>query len=253
MQHNPVVIKLSGKSLNASSELGALFESCIGSRAVIVHGGGVEVDALFKSLSLEVVKKNGLRVSPREHMPYICAALAGMCNKRLQSIAIQSGLKAIGILASDGGTLKTRPADPELGMVGQVEPSDRSYLELMLDNGYTPIIASLAHDSEGNLYNVNADDVAVAVAALLKAPLYFISDVPGVLDQSGKLIPSLNEQLVNKLIEDGTITGGMVVKVKGALSATRQIQRKVYIASYKDPDLKEIVKTEKALGTVFEI
>ena len=91
MSDNTVVVKLSGKALGATDELSALFKAACGQKLVIVHGGGVEVDALFKDLNLEVIKKDGLRVSPQEQMPYICAALAGMCNKSLQALAIKSG------------------------------------------------------------------------------------------------------------------------------------------------------------------
>ena len=108
-------------------------------------------------------------------------------------------------------------------------------------------------DDEGKLYNVNADDAALAIARVLKAPLYYISDVPGVLDKNGNLIPELNESLVNALIADGTISGGMTVKVKSALQATVQIQRPVYIASYKDKDLVQNLLSRQRLGTVFNV
>ena len=253
MSDNTVVVKLSGKALGATNELSALFKAACGQKLVIVHGGGVEVDALFKDLNLEVIKKDGLRVSPQEQMPYICAALAGMCNKSLQALAIKSGLNALGILASDGKSIKVEQLSKDLGMVGKVEPNDAKYLQMLLDNGYTPVIASLAMDDEGKLYNVNADDAALAIARVLKAPLYYISDVPGVLDKNGNLIPELNESLVNTLIADGTISGGMTVKVKSALQATVQIQRPVYIASYKDKDLVQNLLSRQRLGTVFNV
>ena len=181
MLDNAVVVKLSGKALGGVEELSKLFTACRGQKLVVVHGGGVEVDALFKALNLEVKKKNGLRVSPREQMPYISAALAGMCNKGLQALAIKNGLNALGMLASDGKTITVRQLSENLGMVGAVEPNDKKYLTLLLENGYTPIIASLAHDDNGDLYNVNADDAALAIARVLNAPLYYISDVPVIV------------------------------------------------------------------------
>ena len=181
MLDNAVVVKLSGKALGGVEELSKLFTACRGQKLVVVHGGGVEVDALFKALNLEVKKKNGLRVSPREQMPYISAALAGMCNKGLQALAIKNGLNALGMLASDGKTITVRQLSKDLGMVGAVEPNDKKYLTLLLENGYTPIIASLAHDDNGDLYNVNADDAALAIARVLNAPLYYISDVPVIV------------------------------------------------------------------------
>lgn len=253
MLDNAVVVKLSGKALGGVEELSKLFTACRGQKLVVVHGGGVEVDALFKALNLEVKKKNGLRVSPREQMPYISAALAGMCNKGLQALAIKNGLNALGMLASDGKTITVRQLSENLGMVGAVEPNDKKYLTLLLENGYTPIIASLAHDDNGDLYNVNADDAALAIARVLNAPLYYISDVPGVLDKEGKLIDELDENKVNALIADGTISGGMTVKVKSAIDATKLIKKPVYIASFKDPNLAENLISRSRLGTVFNV
>ena len=253
MLDNPVVVKLSGKALGGVKELSELFHASLGQKLVIVHGGGVEVDALFKALNLEVTKKDGLRVSPEEQMPYICGALAGMCNKGLQALAIKNGLKALGILASDGNTISVKQMSKDLGMVGVVEPNDASYLNLLLDNGYTPVIASLSHNEDGQLFNVNADDAALAIARVLNAPLYYISDVPGVLDKNGNLIEELDEKSVSALIEDGTINGGMTVKVKSAIDATKLIKKPVYIASYKDPKLSQIVSSRQRLGTIFNV
>lgn len=253
MLDNAVVVKLSGKALGGVEELSKLFTTCRGQKLVVVHGGGVEVDALFKALNLEVKKKNGLRVSPREQMPYISSALAGMCNKGLQALAIKNGLNALGMLASDGKTISVRQLSKDLGMVGAVEPNDKKYLTLLLENGYTPIIASLAHDDNGDLYNVNADDAALAIARVLNAPLYYISDVPGVLDKKGKLIDELDENKVNALIADGTISGGMTVKVKSAIDATKLIKKPVYIASFKDPNLAKNLISRSRLGTVFNV
>lgn len=253
MSDNTVVVKLSGKALGAVEELSALFKAAKGQKLVVVHGGGVEVDALFKALDLEVIKKDGLRVSPKEQMPYISAALAGMCNKSLQALAISCGLNALGMLASDGKTIKVEQLSKDFGMVGKVEPNDAKYLSLLLDNGFTPVIASLAHDDNGELYNVNADDAALAVSRVLKAPLYYISDVPGVLDKEGKLIDELDENKVKALIEDGTVSGGMIVKVKSAIDATKLIKKPVYIASYKDKDLVNNLLSRQRLGTVFNV
>ena len=253
MTENTVVIKLSGKALDGQKELGELFAAAHSSRVVIVHGGGVEVDSLFKDLNLKVEKKNGLRVSPKEHMPFISAALCGMCNKKLQALAVKNGLKAIGMIASDGNSLGVEQLSADLGMVGKVSPVSADYINMLLDGGYTPVIASVAFDSEGQMYNVNADDVASAIGLLLSAPVYFISDVPGVLDKEGKLIPSLNEAQLESLIADGTISGGMQVKVKSAVETARFIGKPVYIASFKDPLLKEIVSSRHRLGTAIEL
>ncbi len=246
-----IVVKLSGKALGADKELIELFKAASHKPVVIVHGGGVEVDALFKALKLEVKKVDGLRVSPSEQMPYITAALGGMCNHRLQALAISAGLNAIGGLCSDGNTLKVKKLSDELGMVGVVEGKSSAYLNTLLENGMCPVLASLAIDETGQIYNVNADDVASCIAKLLNAPLYFISDVPGVLDKQGKLIHTLDEKTTLELIADGTIKDGMAVKVKNALKVSLELQKPVYIASYKDPSLSSNLFERRRLGTAF--
>ncbi len=246
---NTAVIKFSGKALGAHEELNKLFKSLRGTRSVIVHGGGTEVDALFKALSLQVLKKNGLRVSPKEQMPYICAALGGQCNKALQSQALNAGLNALGLMASDGGTLKVRQLDPSLGMVGSVSAGDIHFLNMLLDAGMIPVICSLCADEKGEIYNVNADDVASALASMLKCPLYFVSDVCGVLDGEKKLIPSLSSKECNALVKAGVITEGMAVKVKSAFDAAAVTHAPVYIGSVFDPDLSDAISMRRRLGT----
>ncbi len=245
------VLKLSGKALGGEAELASVFKAARGHKLVVVHGGGVEVDALFQDLKLKVEKVDGLRVSPKEQMPYISAALSGMCGKRLQGLALKSGLNAVSLLCTDGGSLKVRKLRDDLGMVGTVEPLDGGFLLTLLDKGITPIICSVAQDPEGQLYNVNADDAAVGLAQVLNAPLYLISDVPGVLDKEKNLIPALNKEKCEALIKDGTISGGMTVKVKGALRAAADIGQNVCIASFKDPNLAANLFAHRRLGTSF--
>lgn len=243
------VVKLSGKALADPRALGDLFASLRNEPAVIVHGGGIEVDALYKALSLKVTKKNGLRVSPASEMPVISAALSGQCNKKVQSIAIKAGLNAIGLLCSDGGMLTVTQADPELGMVGVPHLGKADFLLSLLSNGITPVICSLAFDSQGQMYNINADDAASELACLLKSPLYYISDVSGVLSKDGALITDINSDLADRLIADGTISGGMTVKIKSALSASERSGQAVYIGSVSDPNLDVAIASRRRLGT----
>lgn len=246
---NTAIVKFSGKALGAHDELHELFVALRGTRSVIVHGGGAEVDSLFKALSLKVEKKNGLRVSPKEHMPYICAALGGQCNKALQSQAINAGLNAIGMMASDGGILKVKQLSADLGMVGAVSAGSLDFLNTLLDAGITPVICSLCADEKGEIYNVNADDVASAIASMLKCPLYFVSDVRGVLDGNKELIPSLSKQECEHMVATGVITEGMAVKVKSAFDAASATMSPVYIGSVYDPDLSNAISMRRRLGT----
>ena len=243
------VVKLSGKALGAQKELTELFVALKNTPAVVIHGGGVEVDELFAALNLKVEKKHGLRVSPAEHMPYICAALAGQCNKHLQSVAQAAGLQALGLLSSDGSLLKVSKLSEDLGMVGKVVPGDPSFIQMLLERGMTPILCSLCMDDKGQIFNVNADDVAAAVASLLKAPLYFISDVKGVLDGNKELVPELSEDVCQKMVTDGIISAGMAVKVNSAFKAAQATLVPVYIGSIFDPSLSSAICARRRLGT----
>ena len=246
-----VVLKFSGKALADRERLEAIFRELKGCKAVVVHGGGVEVDLLFEKLHLEVLKKDGLRVSPKEQMPYICGALGGTCNKALVGILKKAGLNAIGLMASDGQSLITTQKSADLGMVGVVKPHRDDFLRLLLSHGITPVLCSLAMDDRGELYNVNADDVATAISALLHARLYLISDVSGVLDRRGTLIPTLDRAHLMSLAADNTITDGMLVKVKSAMDIVENYAIEVCIASYREDLLGKKIREGIPCGTTF--
>jgi acetylglutamate kinase len=247
------VVKLSGKALADTQALSALFASLRQAPAVIVHGGGVEVDALFKSLGVKVEKKGGLRVSPASQMPLISAALSGQCNRKVQSLAIAAGLNAVGLLCSDGGTLGVTQADPELGMVGVPHEGSPEFLGALLSAGITPVICSLAFDKAGRMYNINADDAASELACMLKSPLYYISDVAGVLSKDRQLVPEINSEKAAALIADGTITEGMAVKVRSALKASERSGQAVCIGSVSDPALSTAIAARRRLGTAVSV
>ena len=250
-QHDIPVIKLSGKALEDKKALKELFTAIKGHKAIIVHGGGIEVDDLLKKLNLTTEKIEGIRVSPKEQMPYICAALAGSCNRYLQADAKASGLNALGLIATDGDSVKVEPMDAKFGNVATAKALDSTFLLNLINNGITPVIASIGMDNEGNVYNINADDVALAIATLLKSPLFFISDVKGVKDADGNIIEQLTETQAYDLIDKKVITDGMIVKVKTALSASKTIGRPVFIASLQDPLLLSNLFSLRRIGTAF--
>ena len=247
------VVKLSGKALADPQALKSLFASLKDAPAVIVHGGGVEVDALFKALGVKVEKKDGLRVSPASQMPLISAALCGQCNKKVQSLAIAAGLNAIGLLCSDGGTLGVTKAPGDLGFVGVPHEGDPEFLLKILSMGITPVICSLAFDKAGQMYHINADDAASELACMLKAPIYYISDVPGVLAKDRSLIEEIDSQKAVALVADGTINGGMAVKVRSALNASARSGQAVCIGSVSDPALSTAIAARRRLGTAVSV
>ena len=257
MSKLPLVVKLGGAALSCTETLGKLFgavsqyQQLAQRPLVIVHGGGYLVDELMIKMQLETVKKEGLRVTPYEQIPFIAGALAGTANKMLQGEAIKNGVNAIGLSLADGGLCKVTELDPELGAVGSATPGNSSLLQAILATGAVPIISSIGLTDEGQMMNVNADQAAVAVAAALDAELVLLSDVSGVLDGKGKLLPSLDGSQAEELIKGGVITDGMIVKVRAALDAANALGRPIEVATWRYPEKLSALFSGSSIGTQF--
>ncbi|WP_117235978.1 acetylglutamate kinase [Vibrio maerlii] len=253
----PLVVKLGGAALECSDTLSQLFKAVAEYQKsaqrsiVIVHGGGYLVDDLMKKLNLETVKKDGLRVTPYEQIPVIAGALAGTANKLLQGQAIKDGLNAVGLSLADGGLCSVEELNPELGAVGKATPGNGEVLQAILAAGAMPIISSIGLTTQGQLMNVNADQAAVAVAGALDADLVLLSDVSGVLDGKGHLIPSLDKQQAQDLIQGQVITDGMIVKVEAALQAANDLGRAIEVATWRYPEKLNQLFAGKSIGTQF--
>ncbi|QGX38493.1 acetylglutamate kinase [Permianibacter aggregans] len=239
---NPVVVKLSGGAIEdpivIANLMPALQELAAKQPLILVHGGGKQVDAHFAHWQYPVEKKNGLRVSPAEHMPLITAVLAGQVNKQLLSAAKVVGMNAVGVSLADGDSAVCSPhPDASLGAVGIVDPGKGKMMQALLGAGFVPIVASIALDQQSQLRNVNADDAAVCLAALTKAQdLLLLSDVSGVRDAEGKTHASMTKAQIQQEIANGVIQGGMIAKVMAAMQAAAQLGKHVTIASYLQPD-----------------
>lgn len=255
MTASPLVIKLGGALIESDSSLNALFDGLSLYRKqanrslVLVHGGGCLVDDLLKGLGLKSQKKNGLRITPREHMHYIAGALAGTANRLMTAKAVQYAMSAVGISLGDGGICAVTQTDPELGCVGSAAPGDPRLLKLLLDSGFMPVISSIGITAGGELMNVNADQAATSIAVSLNADLALLSDVEGILDREGRLIPEMNSASAAQLIGDGVITGGMEVKVRAALEASRTMGRAVSVAGWKEPEKLSSLISGQSIGT----
>lgn len=245
------IVKLSGKALHSNQALATLFAELKSQdiEAVLVHGGGVEVDQILSALEFTTTKKDGIRVSPREQMPYIAGTLAGQCNKLLQGEAIKNGLKAVGMLCTDYDMCKLTAYPQEYGMVASAGVGDITMVSQLLAQGYTPVVSSIGLDEKGDLYNINADEVATALAIAFKAPLVFLSDVPGVLDANGEVIDMINKAVSDELIASGVITEGMAVKVKNALKVAADSTQPVFIASIFDQGALQNLSKLRRIGT----
>ncbi len=255
MANNTLIIKLGGALLESEEALEALFEGLTGFLAqqhrplVLVHGGGCLVEDLLTGLGLKSTKKNGLRVTPFDQIPVIAGALAGTANKQMMAMAIRHQLKTIGLCLADGGLCQVTQLDPELGAVGACQPGDASLLHTLLDGGFLPVISSIGITADGQLMNVNADQAATAIAEALGADLVMLSDVSGILDGKGQLIPEVTQQTADALIAKGVITGGMEVKVKAALHAAASLGRPICVASWRYPDQLSRLLAGEDIGT----
>ncbi|OEF30055.1 acetylglutamate kinase [Vibrio rumoiensis] len=253
----PLVIKLGGAVLSDLDTLALLFKTIAdyqqqaSREIVIVHGGGYLVDELMDKLQLETVKKNGLRVTPFEHINYITGALAGTANKLLQGQAIKLGLNAVGLSLADGGLCKITQLSDDLGAVGDAKAGDGVVLSAILKTGALPIISSIGITAQGQLMNVNADQAAVAVATAIDAELALLSDVSGVLDANKQLIPALDQAQADRLIEQQVITDGMIVKVQAALDAAKELGRAIEVAGWKSPEKLAELFAGNSIGTRF--
>jgi acetylglutamate kinase len=247
----PLVIKLGGAVLNSPEALANLFDAIkaiSGQPLVLVHGGGIIVENLLAGLGLKSEKIDGLRVTPAEHIDYIVGALAGTSNKKLSAQALKAGQSAVGLCLGDAGITTVTQMDPRLGHVGSCEAGNPALLNTLLEAGHLPVISSIGI-ADGALYNINADQAAIAIAKMLKAQLVLLSDVDGVWDANKQVIAELTPELASKLIEQGVIKDGMMVKVNAALDASAFIGQPVALASWKDSKALSALLKGEAVGT----
>ena len=232
------VIKLGGAVLNNIDAAKALIDVLYQKpedKFILVHGGGSLVDSWLSDAGFVTSKHLGLRISPREQMPYIVGALVGCANKQLMGAAISNGFKPVGLSLYEAGLVSEQKLKA-LGQVGTCIENDASILKSLLNAGCFPIVSSIGFDLEGNWYNVNADEAAAGIAQLLDAELVFMTDVEAVLDHKLNPLHQLSSADISTLIEEGVIKGGMQVKVNTSLQAAQHLRRGVYISSWQKPD-----------------
>jgi acetylglutamate kinase len=194
---------------------------------VVVHGGGPQIETMLKRLGIKSQFAAGLRVTDAATIEVVEMVLAGSINKQIVSHINQAGGKAVGLCGKDGGMVTARKVSPQggagaadLGFVGEPEKVDTMVLNQILGRELIPVLAPVAAGKNGETFNVNADIFAGYIAGALKAKrLLLLTDVPGVLDKSKKLIERLSVNDARKLIADGTISGGMIPKVETCINA----------------------------------
>jgi acetylglutamate kinase len=231
------LIKVGGNELGDQDFLNDLAISVLAMEGpvIIVHGGGEAVTAMQRKLSQEPTIVDGLRVTDAETLEVSQMVLSGYANKAIVAALVSAGVDALGISGVDGGLLrciKKQHPTRDLGYVGQIVAVRSSFLHGLLDQGLIPVISPISLGTEGQVYNVNADEAAAAIATALQVKiLNFISNVPAVLDHENKPIAALTPELSEKLIRSGIINGGMVPKVQAALDVVGQGVPKARIVS----------------------
>jgi acetylglutamate kinase len=265
-----VVVKYGGHAMG-DAKLGQAFARDIALlkqskvNPIVVHGGGPQIASMLKNLGIESKFEGGLRVTDKRTMEIVEMVLAGSINKEIVALINAEGEWAIGLCGKDGNMVFAKKAqkmftDPnsnierllDLGFVGEPVEVDRTLLDLLARSEMIPVIAPVAPGRDGNTYNINADTFAGAIAGSLGAKrLLFLTDVPGVLDKNGTLIPELSVREAKELIADGTISGGMIPKVETCLEALENGVEGVVILNGKSPHVVLVeLFTEFGAGTL---
>ena len=201
------------------------------SELVVVHGGGKQMTRYLAERGIESRFVNGLRVTTPETVDAVLKVFAGSVNHELVASLNRAGALAVGLSGIDALLVEAEQMDPALGAVGRVTRSNAALLELLAGNGYLPVVACVAGDRAGNIYNVNADQMAVACAAAFGAQqLIFLTDVDGVLDGAKQVRPLLTAAESRALIAAGVATGGMQAKLDAAVAALAAGVEQVRIA-----------------------
>ena len=235
----------------------------IGIKTTIVHGGGPKISATMEKMGKKPKFVQGQRVTDRETMDIVEMVLGGLVNKEIVSLINSHGGKAAGLSGKDGGLLKAKKKlfkkhaetgvdeVTDIGFVGEVTRVDPQILISLEKDGFIPVISPVGVGTKGETLNINADYVAASIASALKAEkLILLTDVPGIMDKNNKIISTLTKKNIKKYIKDGTITGGMLPKVKACLKAIEGGVSKTHIIDGRVPHclLLEIF-TKEGIGT----
>jgi acetylglutamate kinase len=219
-------------------------------QVVVVHGGGKQMTRFLAERGVESRFVNGLRVTTPEVIDAVVKVFAGSVNASLVTAFRAAGARPVGLSGLDAGLVDAEILNPELGLVGKPVRADAGLLEVLTREGYLPVVACVAGDAQGAIYNVNGDQMAVACAAAFgAAKLVFLTDVDGVRGAAGEIRPVLTTQEALELIRGGIATGGMQAKLEAAIEALRQGVGEVLIAPGARAGIVHTVLAGKAAGT----
>lgn len=256
-----IVIKYGGSAMTDANLKRSVMNdvsvlSALGIKVVLVHGGGPEISDISKRMGIVPKFVNGLRYTDKDTAEIARMALAGKVNKSLVDLLQSAGTKAIGLCGEDGHMLRCEMMSEELGYVGRITNVDTRIIDDVLGLGYVPVISPIGFDSEGNIYNVNADTAAAAIAGAIGAEsLILMTDIKGLLenkDDPESLIKKVYVSDIPALVKLGIISGGMIPKIECCKEAIRRGVNKVFITDGRvyHSILVEIL-SEEGSGTMF--
>jgi len=267
-----IVIKYGGNAmvdeeLKTSFARDIVLMRLVGINPVIVHGGGPQIGELLARLNIESHFVDGMRVTDTETMDVVEMVLGGQVNKEIVNLINQHGGSAVGLTGKDGGLIHAKKMQLsrkneklggaeiiDIGHVGEVDKIDTSIVDMLVKSDFIPVIAPIGVGDNGESYNINADLVAGKVAEVLKAEkLILLTNTQGLLDKKGKLLTGLTAKDVDDLIDDGTISGGMLPKINCAVAAVNagvnsshiidgRVQHAVMVELFTDEGIGTLIK-----------
>ena len=239
-----VVVKYGGNAMTNETLKQAVMQdivllSLVGIKVVLVHGGGPEINAMLKKINKQSEFVNGLRYTDEETIDIVQMVLAGKVNKDLVQLLQRAGGKAMGLCGLDGDLIKAKQLNPDLGFVGDITEIDPDPINTALNNGYIPVVSTVASGKNGEVFNINADTAAARIAAEMGAAnLILLTDIKGLLedkDDDSTLIRVVGVSEVPYLKNQGIISGGMIPKIDCCVEAVRRGVKKTNIIDGRIP------------------
>lgn len=232
----------------------------VGINPVIVHGGGPQINKMLEKIGKVGEFVQGMRVTDNETMNIVEMVLGGHVNKEIVSLLNVHGGKAVGVTGRDNHFIRAKKltvSTPEqqnidIGQVGEIDSMDCTLIKQMVAVGYIPVIAPIGVGEQGEAFNINADLVAGRLAQELNAEkLVLMTNITGVMDKQGNLLTNLTPKKINDLVEDGTLSGGMLPKISSALAAAKNGVKAVHIIDGRVPNVLLLeIFTDKGIGTM---